>query len=101
MNLKHAVTPLILGSALLAVAPLQAQDSEAEAFLEKNLDFVKARATIQGCTNAGTTGQAILVERPSDEGVKLVDMVLFMRGLTPGKHAVHIHEVGACTPCSA
>ena len=23
------------------------------------------------------------------------------RGLTPGKHAVHIHEVGNCTPCSA
>jgi superoxide dismutase, Cu-Zn family len=101
MNLKPAVRSLLVASVFLAWAPLHAQDKEAEALLERNLEFVRARATITGCVNAGISGQAILVERPSAEGVKLVDVFLFMRGLTPGKHAVHIHATGACTPCSA
>ena len=40
---------------------------------------------------------------PSSEDVKSVTLLLAMqRILTPGKHGVHVHEVGACTPtCSA
>jgi Cu-Zn family superoxide dismutase len=41
------------------------------------------------------------VELPSAEAVKTVEVLISVRGLTPGKHAVHIHEVGACTPTCA
>lgn len=47
-------------------------------------------------------GWASLSERPSNEGVKNVDIVLNVwGGLAPGKHAVHIHETAACEPCGA
>jgi Cu-Zn family superoxide dismutase len=43
-----------------------------------------------------------LQERPSAEGVKVVDVfVEISRGLSPGTHAVHIHETGQCEPCAA
>jgi len=62
---------------------------------------VEARAEIRACGDADITGQAILRERPSVEGVKLVDISVEVRGLTDGKHAVHVHETGLCEPCSA
>ena len=58
-----------------------------------------ATAEVQSCSDAEVSGSAQLTERASDEGVKLVDIVLRVEGLPPGKHAVHIHEVGTCTPC--
>jgi superoxide dismutase, Cu-Zn family len=67
-------------------------------------DIVKAKARITSCTDGSFVGTAVLVERPSTEGVKVVDVFVNARGLTPGKHAVHIHEVGNCggtPPCSA
>jgi superoxide dismutase, Cu-Zn family len=66
---------------------------------------VRALAKISGCTDpniSGTiSGTARLFERPSAEGVKLVDIAIRVRGLTDGKHAVHIHEAGNCAPCGA
>jgi len=64
---------------------------------------LRASATIEGCGDAfsGASGRLDLIERPSAEGVKLVDVRLQVRGLPDGKHAVHIHEAGACTPCGA
>jgi Cu-Zn family superoxide dismutase len=63
--------------------------------------ITRASAEIKGCDDAAVSGTAELIERPSDEGVKVVDVTLRVRGLKPGKHAVHIHETGNCTPCSA
>jgi superoxide dismutase, Cu-Zn family len=67
-----------------------------------DLAGVRATATIAGCNTDSTapriTGRAILSERASAEGVKLVDIALFVNGLPAGKHALHIHAVGACTP---
>lgn len=60
-----------------------------------------ARALIQGCEDAHVRGEARLVERPSAEGVKVVDIVLRVTGLPPGAHAVHIHETASCTPCKS
>ncbi len=62
---------------------------------------IAATAEIRGCSDAEITGQATLHERPSEEGVKLVDISIEVRGLTDGKHAVHVHETGRCEPCSA
>lgn len=64
---------------------------------------VRASAAIAGCGDAfsGVSGRLDLIERPSAEGVKLVDVRLQVQGLPDGKHAVHIHETGACTPCGA
>ncbi len=62
---------------------------------------VVASAEILGCTDKSITGKGMLVERESDEGIKQVDVALFIRGLKDGKHAVHVHETGMCTPCKA
>jgi Cu-Zn family superoxide dismutase len=62
---------------------------------------VRALAVISSCTgDPAVKGRLELVEHPSVEGVKLVDVSLEVQGLPDGKHAVHIHEAGNCTPCS-
>lgn len=79
-----------LAAAMLALAtPINAADAP------------KAYADIKGCEDAKVTGRATLSERPSPEGVKLVDIEIKVSGLPDGKKAVHIHEVGNCTPCGA
>lgn len=63
-----------------------------------------ASAILFSCTDLWQRriGSVFLRERPSAEGVKLVDvLVRVRRGLDPGHHAVHIHETGECLPCSA
>jgi Cu-Zn family superoxide dismutase len=64
-------------------------------------DASKAVAYIQGCTDPGISGVAWLSERKSAEGVKVIDVMVKVKGMTPGKHAVHIHETAACQPCGA
>ena len=64
-------------------------------------DGLAAVADVKGCTNAAITGTATLKEQVTPEGVKEVTVELTVKGLPDGKHAVHIHEVGACEPCSA
>lgn len=60
-----------------------------------------ATADIKGCTDAGISGSATLTEQKTDEGIKEVTIYLKVDGLSDGKHAVHIHETGACEPCGA
>ena len=64
-------------------------------------DGLAAVADLKGCTNAAIAGTARLVEQVTPEGVKEVTVELEVKGLPDGKHAVHIHEVGACEPCAA
>ena len=64
-------------------------------------DGATAVAEIKGCTNAAITGQATLREQVTPEGIKEVKVELTVKGLSDGKHAVHIHEVGSCEPCAA
>jgi Cu-Zn family superoxide dismutase len=64
-------------------------------------DGLAAVADVKGCTIAAITGTARLKEQVTPEGVKEVLVELKVNGLPDGKHAVHIHEVGACEPCSA
>jgi Cu/Zn superoxide dismutase len=64
-------------------------------------EFARAKATLNSCTDGAVVGSATLVEAPSAEGIKNVTILLSVRNLPAGKHGVHIHEVGACTPCAA
>jgi len=92
MNTK---TRLLSRSPLAAVvlATLVAAPASAEG--------LKATAEMKGCTNPAINGTASLAEQVTPEGVKEVTVELTMRGLSDGKHAVHIHEVAACEPCAA
>ncbi len=62
---------------------------------------VTATAEIKGCTDPAISGSATLTEKTTDEGIKEVTVHLKVSGLSDGKHAVHIHETGACEPCGA
>lgn len=85
--MRHTLRLMLAG--LLTVPALAAADGAA------------AVADIKGCTNAAISGQATLQEQVTPEGVKEVTVKLMVKGLPDGKHAVHIHEVGACEPCAA
>lgn len=77
MNLRY-VTSLLLGLCCASV-PVAAQ---------------QAHATITG---KGITGEATLTEQKAgDATVVLIE--LKAKGLTPGKHGVHLHAVGKCEP---
>ena len=64
-------------------------------------DGLKAMAEIKGCTDPKISGTATLTEEVTPEGIKAVAVEIKVSGLTDGKHAVHIHETGACEPCAA
>lgn len=53
-----------------------------------------ATAEIKG---KGITGTATLSEHMQGTG-RMVEIVLSVSGLTPGKHGVHLHAVGKCEP---
>ncbi|MDE0348332.1 MAG: superoxide dismutase family protein [Gammaproteobacteria bacterium] len=62
-----------------------------------------ASATLHACEGGATIGTATFQERPSGEGIKLVDVEVRVEGsaMAEGPHAVHIHETAACDPCGA
>lgn len=62
---------------------------------------VEAVARIQGCGEVEVTGTARFRESVTDEGIKQVEVTIEVEGLTDGRHAVHVHETGACEPCGA
>ena len=63
---------------------------------------VRASADIYDCINTDIQlGTAQLKEEMTGEGVKEVSVSMLVKGLTPGKHAVHLHENASCIPCGA
>ena len=62
-----------------------------------------AGAVLHACDTGAQIGTATFRERPSAEGIKLVDVEVRVEGSTmaAGAHAVHIHETAACDPCGA
>jgi superoxide dismutase, Cu-Zn family len=90
--------------AIISIAILSASfavQAQSTASGQEEIRPARAMAKINGCTDPNITGTARLIERPSAEGVKLVDIRLKVKGLPDGLHAVHIHEVGQCQPCAA
>jgi len=62
---------------------------------------VTASADLGSCDGTDITGKIFFVELPSDQGVKVVLVSAWAQGLSPGEHAVHVHETASCTPCGA
>ena len=94
MRIKHLVTNM--GKALISAGLiLSATTGLASSGMNASADIVSCNPAID------ISGEATLKERASTEGVKVVDIKLKVKGLAPGKHAVHIHEVGTCTPCGS
>ena len=91
-TIRAFLWPVVLGATLLlsSTAPTSAEHIK------------KARATLRSCSD-GTTfvGTVLLVENPSREAVKIVEAFVNVRGLSRGKHAVHIHAVGSCASTTA
>jgi Cu-Zn family superoxide dismutase len=64
-------------------------------------ETMRAVADIKGCTDPNITGTATLTEAVSEEGIKEVIVEMNVKGLSDGRHAVHIHQTAACEPCGA
>src|SRR5262245_35793458 len=90
--IRFVAWPLVLGATLFLSSSVPSSADGVK----------KAKATLRSCAD-GTTfvGTALLIENPSSEAVKVVELVLSVRGLAPGKHAVHIHAVGSCATAAA
>jgi len=86
--------PAITGGLLIAIACLGGQAAWAQ-------QFPRAQATITSCSDGSVVGSAMLIETPSLEAIKNVTVMVSAAKLSPGKHAVQIHENGACTPTCA
>ena len=66
-----------------------------------NAGDIKAEAEIRLCDDYDVIiGEAKLKEKKSEEGIKEVEIEIKVKGLEPGKHAVHIHETANCGKCS-
>jgi len=89
---------MILTAALIAAAPTAARPQEPSAkpapSRASGAGIVQAHADIKG---EGITGRADFVERQQGTG-KIVEVNLTLSGLKPGRHGVHLHAVGKCSP---
>lgn len=81
--MRHESVIIAVGAVALAGAVGLAQPGAA-----------KATATIKG---DGISGTATLEERKEGTGT-VVGVTVRVKGLTPGRHGVHLHAVGKCEP---
>ena len=104
--LRKSRTQKSLGWGLIALVGLFGLtiNSQAEEEKEEGKAAVTAKAEIFTCAEEPKKiGDAKLVEKPSEEGIKIISVTIELKdsGLTKGKHGVHIHEAANCQPCTA
>lgn len=60
---------------------------------------IRAHADIAGVPGSGISGVVTFTQAPVDKNFPepTVDIEARVEGLTPGKHGMHIHEIGMCT----
>jgi Cu-Zn family superoxide dismutase len=88
---KFATGVALLGISMGAAAKSYGPSAEANA--------LRATAVIHGAPGSGISGVVSFTQAPADKDspVTTVDVVAHIDGLPPGRHGMHIHEVGACT----
>ena len=101
LGLSLAIFALLLGTTVRGDETASSANEESVA---ESGEGVGAHADLFACEDpTRKVGTMQLSERPSDQGIKIVDVRLSVNDqvFTPGKHGVHIHETGNCQPCSA
>jgi superoxide dismutase, Cu-Zn family len=84
-RLFAAAAAALVATAFAGVTAVHARQAGAQ---------MTAAATITG---KGITGTAQFTERAQGTG-KIVEISVQVKGLTPGRHGVHLHAVGTCEP---
>lgn len=67
--------------------------SEETSTQQEQSEPAKAKATMEAASGSSVTGEALF----TDEGNGRVRFELTVSNLTPGEHAVHLHEKGDCS----
>ena len=93
---KAPVSPNIIGSPPSSNVRV---GTPAALFISKGKNSASASADILGCTDPNISGTVELREKKTAEGVKEVRVMMKVKGLPAGNHAVHIHETADCVPC--
>ena len=96
--MKHrmiiAVMVALSGGALIAAAQYPKTGAQRPQQQASGAGIVRAHADIKG---EGINGTAEFVESQEGTG-KVVSLQLMVTGLKEGRHGVHLHAVGKCTP---
>jgi len=58
--------------------------------------ILSARADIEGKPGSGISGEALFLQTDDESILPTVKVIVRVKGLTPGKHGLHIHENGSC-----
>lgn len=94
------ITYLALACFLTISATVGASERRVQSDDEDRLNDrpIRARATLQGAPGSGISGVMLLKQLPTNKysPVTNVEVTVRIKGLTPGKHGMHIHEAGNC-----
>ncbi len=96
MRVQHLSIIAICLSLLMACSPAkkeEATDEEVAAEESTEMAQATATATLNSASGSNATGVANFTQ----VGDMTVRMSLEMQGLTPGAHALHLHEFGDCS----
>jgi superoxide dismutase, Cu-Zn family len=87
---KFAVGAVILAAGTAIAVKSYSRSPEA--------NVLRAQAVILGAPGSGISGVVTFTQAPADENSPVKDVMVsaHVEGLTPGKHGMHIHEVGSC-----
>jgi len=82
---------IIMAILLIIAVGCKKENKEAET-VEENVEVKKIKAALASKSDSKVTGSVVFTEE--NGGVK---MVAILEGLTPGEHAIHLHEKADCS----